>query len=258
MSQARFTERLRLAHADAWEAATRHPMTDAIAAGTVPEDVYKQYLVQDHKFLDAFSVLLSSAVSHARKLEDRIPGAQFLAVILGPENTYFERSFSALGVSASERATAPTATTSRFISLMRMAAASGELAEMLAVLVVAEWVYLTWGERAASSRAADLPFWFGEWIDLHAGTNFEGVVAYLRELLDAEAEHMDAAVQQRTERTFGLALRLEIDFWDQAWHGESDAAKQAFDGYERASLEHEAARLESRAGELKEQLARLN
>lgn len=45
--------------------------------------VLKKYLVQDHRFLDAFVVLLAAIVSNASSLEDRIPGCQFLAMITG-------------------------------------------------------------------------------------------------------------------------------------------------------------------------------
>jgi thiaminase/transcriptional activator TenA len=41
-------------------------------------------------------VLLVSIIAKAQCLEDRIPGCQFLAMITGTENTYFERSFKAL------------------------------------------------------------------------------------------------------------------------------------------------------------------
>ena len=82
-------------------------------------------------------VLLASIIAKAKTLEDRIPGCQFLALITGKENTYFERSFDALGVSAEDRASVPDAPcTTGFCNLMRSVAATGSLAEMLAVIVV--------------------------------------------------------------------------------------------------------------------------
>ena len=77
----RFTDYLKSKAGDLWVAATEHPMTDAIASGTVPLDKMRHYLIHDHKFIDAFSVLLASALASAPTLEDRIPGAQFLAKI---------------------------------------------------------------------------------------------------------------------------------------------------------------------------------
>lgn len=67
-------------------------------------------------------------VAKAPSLKDRIPACQFLAVITGSENTYFERSLAALGVSVEQSQSAmmqqPTAD---FLQLMSDAAASGKL-----------------------------------------------------------------------------------------------------------------------------------
>mmetsp|Transcript_31043 Transcript_31043/g.58966 ORF Transcript_31043/g.58966 Transcript_31043/m.58966 type:complete len:111 (-) Transcript_31043:1740-2072(-) len=98
--------------------------------GHVPTiKVLKKYLVQDHRFLDAFVVLLASTIANARTLEDRIPGCQFLALLTGKENTYFERSFEVLGIGdADERSKVPDeAVTVRFVNLMREVANGGTL-----------------------------------------------------------------------------------------------------------------------------------
>ena len=88
------TERLRAEAGEAWTAVVEHPFTDALAQGTdMDEDAMRYYLIQDHRFLDDFVVLLASMVAAAPTLQDRIPGCQFLALITGKENTYFERSF---------------------------------------------------------------------------------------------------------------------------------------------------------------------
>eukprot|EP00747_Dinoflagellata_sp_TGD_P220281 gnl/TRDRNA2_/TRDRNA2_92281_c0_seq1.p1 gnl/TRDRNA2_/TRDRNA2_92281_c0~~gnl/TRDRNA2_/TRDRNA2_92281_c0_seq1.p1 ORF type:complete len:263 (+),score=57.44 gnl/TRDRNA2_/TRDRNA2_92281_c0_seq1:80-790(+) len=215
-SDGRFTDYLKGKAGELWVAATEHPMTDAIAAGTVPLDKMRRYLIHDHKFIDAFSVLLASALASAPTLEDRIPGAQFLALILGPENTYFERSFEKLGVTKEQRATPAVPVAADFIALMR-AAAKSSFGEQLAVLVVAEWSYLSWGERVHPNRAADLPFYFGEWIDLHSGEYFTSVVEYLRGMLDREAETLSPSAAEKVETRFLEAVRLERDFWNMAW-----------------------------------------
>ena len=89
----------------------------------------KKYLLQDHRFLDAFVILLASTIAKARSLEDRIPGCQFLALITGKENTYFERSFEKLGCGdAEERMKIPDEpVTSQFVSLMKETANGGTL-----------------------------------------------------------------------------------------------------------------------------------
>lgn len=214
-----FTEYLKDSTLETWEACRNHPMTDAIGAGAVPHPAMKRYLVQDHKFLDAFVVLLSSMVAKAPTLEDRIPGCQFLALITGRENTYFERSMEQLGVTAEDRSHAPLPVPQAFVDLM-LEAAQGSFAECLGVLIVAEWSYLEWAERVHPSRAADLPFWCGEWIDLHRGEGFEGLVAYLRGLLDKVAPTLPREELGKARANFARTIELEKAFWDMAW-GES-------------------------------------
>lgn len=201
-----------------WYAITHDPFCDELAAGTLPNATLTRYLVQDHKFLDAFVVLLASMIAHAPTLADRVPGAQFLALITGKENTYFERSFDALGLDAAARAAPPAPATSAFIGLMRRAAASGELHAMLAVLVVAEWSYLSWGERVVPRDG--LSFLHLEWIDLHRGEYFAGVVAYLRGMLDALDLH--ASEMAIAKSYFDDAVKCEKDFWEMARGGEGE------------------------------------
>ena len=211
------SEMLRARSADDWDAATRHPFCAELAAGTLPKAKMVWYLAQDYSFIDGFVRLAASAIAHAPKLEDRIPLAQFLAVITGPENTYFQRSFDALGVAERDRSQPDLApATIAFRELMEEAAASGEYARMVAVLTVAEWSYLSWATPFAPPPA-DLPFYFAEWIDLHAGAGFESVVAYLRDQLDKAWEAADDAGRARATDAFARAVELERAFFDAAY-----------------------------------------
>lgn len=179
--------------------------------------VLKKYLIQDFRFLDAFVVLLASIIANGRSLEDRIPGCQFLAMITGKENTYFERSFQKLGCSADERAKIPDAeVTVQFCNLMREVALTGTLGEMLSVIVVAEWSYLSWGEKVLHLTKRD-DFLTYEWVDLHSGPYFAEVVSYLRRLLDKEGEFLDEVGKNKCRKAFLRAVQLEEDFFEMAY-----------------------------------------
>ena len=135
------TEQLREENRENWDAATQHPFTTELVAGTLSLDKMAGYLQQDYHFIDTFVRLLAAAISQAPSLPDRVPGAQFLAVVTGAENTYFQRSFAAFGVPA----TAPVhGQTQAFLDLMHCVRKSGNYGEMIAVLTVVEWVYLSW------------------------------------------------------------------------------------------------------------------
>ncbi|MFH1803313.1 MAG: TenA family protein [Pseudomonadota bacterium] len=216
-----FSGWLRACCADDWHAVTHHPFTDAWGQSAVPLRNLQNYLIQDHRFIDRFVALLAGAVSRAPTLADRIPGCQFLALVTGAENTYFERSFVALGVADQDRYGQPDwPVTAAFKDLMRDAMQSNDYANMLAVLAVAEGTYLGWADRvnkAIATRPAD--FWYAEWIDLHVGDYFESVVAYLNTQLDQFGPTLNADARAACLACFRNAVLLEKQFFDTAWQG---------------------------------------
>lgn len=211
----RASEHLKSLAREDWTEATQHAFTMSLAEGHLDNEKMRGYLQQDYLFIDGFVRLLAAAIAHAPTLSDSVPAAQFLAVITGPENTYFLRSFEALNCSADAE---PQSETSAFQDLMRDARESGKYEQMLAVLCVAEWIYLEWATPFAN-RSDHLPFWLGEWIDLHCGKSFESVVNYLRNQVDLTWEKLDATARSEMETTFCKTVRLEREFFDAAWAG---------------------------------------
>ncbi|TEW53602.1 TENA/THI-4 family protein [Psychromonas sp. RZ22] len=197
-----------------WSAATNHKFCIELADGSLSLEKMRVYLAQDYTFIDNFVRLAASAIHHAPSLPDRLPLAHFLGIIAGPENTYFQRSFDMLNVPESER-TAPKllTPTSDFQALMLKAANSGEYVNMIAVLCVAEWVYLSWAEPMVGA-VESLPFYFGEWITLHSGEYFESVIEHLRSQLDTAFNEADATQQASMQEYFQQAVLLEKQFFD--------------------------------------------
>jgi len=214
-----FTEELRGASGDQWNQVINHKFTKELASGNIDRDVLKRYLIQDHRFLDAFVILLSSMISKARSLKDRIPGCQFLAIITGEENTYFERCFEKFGCTNDERNAIPDAEcTIKFINLMKDVSSNGSLAEMLAVLVVCEWSYLSWGQCVSQQTNRD-DFVTYEWVDLHSGEYFKSVVTYLRTLLDVEGDkYLSDDEKEKCKERFLHAVNLEEKFFENAYN----------------------------------------
>jgi thiaminase/transcriptional activator TenA len=217
----RFTDELRQAAGDQWDRVIHLKFTKELATGTIDRTVLKRYLIQDHRFLDAFVILLASIIANVRSLDDRIPGCLFLATITGKENTYFERAFHALSVSNHERTSIPDAScTQGFCQLMKDVAFHGTLAEMLAVIVVCEWSYQSWGTIVVQNE--DTPvvrddFVCYEWVDLHSGESFDAVVQYLRTLLDNEAAYLSDEEKEKCTTRFLSAVQLEEDFFNYAY-----------------------------------------
>ncbi|WP_185984747.1 TenA family protein [Aureimonas mangrovi] len=208
----RFTEALRQAASEDWQATIGHRFVDELLAGTIDDAVMARYLVQDHRFLDAFLMLLGAAQASADNFTARLRLARFGGMIAGEENTYFERSFEALGVDNGTReATPDTEPTAGFKAIMREAATMRSYAGALSVLCVAEWSYLEWAMRADARRPDN--FVHDEWITLHDNPAFRDFVVFLRAELDRVGPHEDAVCRD----LFTRAVRLERAFFDAAY-----------------------------------------
>jgi thiaminase/transcriptional activator TenA len=199
----RFTETLRAANAAGWSHAVQHRFVDELLAGAVPDAVMARYLIQDHRFLDSFLVLLGAALASADT---------FAAMVSAEENTYFLRAFEALGVTETRRAADPdTQPTIGFKAIMREAADTRSYAAALSVLVVAEWMYLDWASRAPQPLPNN--FVHAEWITLHDNPNFRGFVDFLRRELD----RVGPAHADLCRDFFSRAVALELSFFEAAY-----------------------------------------
>src|SRR6202047_3986673 len=161
-----FTETLRATSEAGWSRAVQHRFVHELFAGAVPDAVMARYLIQDHRFLDSFLVLLGAALATADTFAARLRFGGFIGMVSAEENTYFLRAFEALGVTETRRAADPdTQPTIGFKAIMREAADTGRYGGALSVLVGGEWVDLVWASRAPQT----LPnhFVHAEWIKLH-------------------------------------------------------------------------------------------
>lgn len=208
----RFTETLRQASQPAWSQSVGHRFVRELLDGTVSDAVMARYLIQDHRFLDSFLTLLGAALASADSFEARIRFGRFIGMVSGEENTYFLRSFAALGVGEQERTTSPDSKpTAGFKAIMREAAATRSYAAALSVLVVAEWLYLDWAQQASLPQPEN--FVHAEWITLHDNPDFRDFVGFLR----SELDRVGPGEAEMSRDFFLRTVALEKAFFDSAY-----------------------------------------
>lgn len=217
--QGRFTDWLRLSTGETWDAATSHRFVDELAAGTLADQHFQPYLIQDYAFIETLVTVIGFAIARAPNMAAKKHWAEFLAVLTSDENDYFQRSFDALGVDPAAREQ-PTLspTTERLRAAMLDATNAGTYADVLAVIVPAEWIYLTW---ASARRDANPPqARYSEWIDLHAVPEFAAFVDWLRGELDAIGPGLPDSQRQSVVRRFHELVELEVAFFEQAYEAD--------------------------------------
>lgn len=203
---------LRTSSADAWDATVDHRFVRELFAGAIDDRVLADYLIQDYQFFDTFLSMLGACVAYADDVPAKLRFAQQLGMLAGDEDGYFQRAFDELDVVESHRiAPELTATTATFREVMTEATTSRSYPQLLVVLVVAEWLYLEWGERAASMSARDV---HAEWIELHRGTDFRAWVQFLIDELNRVFPAHDPLQTEKLTATWRRVVGLELTFFD--------------------------------------------
>ena len=214
----RFSEWLRRRTEPTWTAATSHRFTRELADGILDQAVFTRYLIQDYAFVETLVTTVAFGAAYAPTMIEKKPLAQFLAMVTSDENTYFQRSFEALGVAeVDQHHPALTPVTKAFAGLMGEATHGGTYARVLAVLLPVEWVYMTWG--VAEKAKTPNQFYYREWIELHQGEDFEGFVSWMRSELDRVGPDLPALEQAVLATLFARSVELEVDFFETAYAG---------------------------------------
>lgn len=209
----RYTTTLRDSVADEWTAATEHRFTHELGSGTLNDDVFARYVVQDYAFVDDLTAAFGAAVADAPSMAARRPYVEFLDTLTAAENDFFERAFDAYDVPEAARTHPELApATAAFRDLIGRARREGGYAETLAVLVPAEWIYLVWASREADERPDDSLF--DEWIELHAVPSFAEFVDFLRSELDRLGPGLAPRRRERVGELFARTVELEVAFFD--------------------------------------------
>ena len=214
-----FAEQLRQSCITDWNACVQHRFVQEIFDGSLDDAVLRKYLVQDYQFINRFVALLGAAIASADVFAPRVVLSQFAGMVTSDENTYFLRSFDMLGVPEEQRLTPElTAPTKAFQQLMHEAAQSLNYANCMAVLAVAEGIYLDWADQPAKKHLP-LPerFEHAEWIVLHANDFFRGFVGWLRGELDRIGPTLDETQKAEATHYFQRAVKLERQFFDHVY-----------------------------------------
>lgn len=217
---ARFTTWLRDRAEPTWTDAIGHQFSRQLLSGTIDDEVFRRYLVQDYAFVRTLVGAFGYAVGEAPTMAAKSRLVDFLGALTADENDYFERAFDALGVPEATYESPERAESTRvFQTLLERATRQGGYAETLAVLVPAEWIYREW---ATSKSGPSEPFYLAEWVELHHNDEFDAFVDWLRAELDREGATVSPRRQERLDRLFRRTVELELAFFDAAFVAPAD------------------------------------
>jgi thiaminase (transcriptional activator TenA) len=206
----------------------KHPFLVAMVDGTLPEDNFRYYVVQDALYLQDFADCLRRLASTAPTPADATRLEAFARGAQEAEMSLHNKFFVEWNISAAGAEQMPNCLL--YTSYMKRIVATRSHAQGLAVLLPCFWVYMHVGKcmlrlRAELGGAVSRPAPYDAWIDMYGGDEFEKEVKDYVAMVDAACQGMRStgegtspaqAELEEMEMHFLMSCKLEHMFWDQA------------------------------------------
>ncbi len=195
-----FTEsRLALGSGELWDLGTYAEFLDAIGDGSLPEDAFHRWLVQDYLFVKGFAAFASLTVAKTPRPAQSLLIAGLSA--LDDELDWFEAYAEAKSLDLGAEFHPAC---QRYVDFLIAAGFSQPFQVLLAILYGVEVAYtVAWGRLEAQGP-------YAEFISRWTHEDFQ---TYVRALLRIADEHLHPGQQEM----FDQVMRHERDFWQMTW-----------------------------------------
>lgn len=208
--------RLRAACADDWLAYTGHDFVRELGAGTLPEDCFRCYLVQDYLFLIHFSRAYAMAIFKSDNLADMRAAAATVNGLLDVEMRMHVEFCAGWGISEAEMEATPEAPAN--MAYTRFVLERGMAGDILDLYVALAPCVVGYGEigtaLAASGETHRDGNPYAKWIEMYAGEEYREVAFGAVQQIERLAEkRLTPGRLEDLKATFRLATRLEAGFW---------------------------------------------
>ena len=211
------TSSLKIKYSNLWDSMTHHKFVLGLADGSLPENIFKKYFLQDYVFVNDLVTVTSQAITKSPNLSAASVLNNFLTGILDPENDLFLRFFKELGASEKEYSSAKASpTTQAFGDFLVRTSLEGNFDDIALILFVTEGTYLDWGKRLLEEDANPKNSVYKEWIDLHGPEVLGDLVSWLENHLNKNSN----ISTERADYLFHTALRYEFQFWESSYNNE--------------------------------------
>jgi thiaminase (transcriptional activator TenA) len=216
-----FTDELFEAGRPIWEAQLVHPFVRGIADGSLPEELFKNWVRQDYRYLIEFARVFAWAAAKADRLETMSWYAKALDLTLQGEMALHRQYAARFGIGVDELEKVPMWPTTRaYTDFLVRTAADGDLADLTAALLPCVWGYVHIGQRLAAGKPPKDQR-YAEWIAQYASAEFAAAAEWLKGETNRLAQGATDEKRARLRELFVLSSRYEWQFWQMCWIGES-------------------------------------
>lgn len=211
-----FTGQLWQENAPIYGKTLSHPFLQGLTDGSLPQDRFRFYLVQDTLYLRAFGQALNILAAKSPRREWAVILAQHSIDAIQEEREMHEKILLSYGVTPAETLRAVMAPTNRaYVNHLFASVEKLSFTEGLAAMLPCYWVYWEVGKELKKKGSKDPAY--QRWIDQYAAEDYGKAVQAVLEMMNAAAGGASAAERASARELFTLSARYEYMFWDMAW-----------------------------------------
>src|SRR5215831_17705705 len=216
----RFTDELWQGAADIYGAILAHPFLTGLTDGSLEQDAFTFYVVQDALYLQGYAQALAAVASRAPDTAGVEMFARHAAEVITVERTLHDSLLGDLGIdpaSAEKAEAAPT--TLAYTSYLLATARGGSYAEGVGAVLPCYWIYWEVGKELLRRGSPNRRY--QQWIATYGGEEYGDTVREVLAATDRLAPGLTPSDRAGVHRHFRTTSRYEWMFWDMGWRKES-------------------------------------
>jgi thiaminase/transcriptional activator TenA len=192
------------------------PFNVELGAGTLSQERFAHYIIQDAHYLEGFAralSLLSARGAHADHVVQFAEAAQTAIIV---ERSLHSDYFRQFGITEADVANAePTPACEHYVSYLLRMTALASFETGLAAILPCFWIYREVGAHIHTHATQPNPY--QAWIDTYAGEAFDQAVDAVIAATDAVAGDASEQTRASMHHAFTRATQLEWIFWNSAY-----------------------------------------
>jgi thiaminase/transcriptional activator TenA len=204
-----------------WEEQLQHPFVKGLGDGTLEEERFRRWVLQDYRYLMEFARVFAWAAAKADRLESMSWYAGVLDLTLNTEMDLHRRYAARFNLTAHDLEAEPMWPTTRaYTDFLVRTAAEGDMTDLLSALLPCAWGYVYLARKLAEVGLPDDQR-YSDWISQYASDEFAQALDWLRQELDRLAIGITEDKRRHLMEIFLVSTRYEWLFWEMCWKGES-------------------------------------
>jgi thiaminase/transcriptional activator TenA len=215
-----FSAELWQSTADIYAAILAHPFVAGLTDGSLPQEAFTYYVVQDALYLKWYAKALAAVASRAPDTAGTEMFARHAAGIVEVEMSLHASLLADLDIDAADAARAEEApTTLAYTSYLLAAARGGSYAEGVGAVLPCYWIYWEVGKHLLGRGSPNRRY--QKWIDTYGAEEFGAEALEVIAVADRLGPGLAATERDLVRRHFRATTRYEWLFWDMGYRQET-------------------------------------